>query len=66
MKANIIISAIIPTTMLLLAAFIRFPYDYYIILRWVVLISGGYIAYSFYKKNNQPWLWTMVVVVLIF
>jgi len=42
----ILILAIIPT----------WPYDYYILLRWVIFISSIIAAYSFYTSKLTAWV----------
>ncbi len=41
-------------------------YGYYQVLRWVILIIGGYSAYSFYKLGNKSWPWIFGVIAILF
>lgn len=40
---------------LLLAIIPTWPYEYYILLRWVIFASSILVAYSFYKSKLTGW-----------
>lgn len=67
MKNNISITPpiIISIIMLLLAIF-PLPYGYYTILRLVVCVTAGFLAWYSYKQQKLTWMWAMGVIALIF
>lgn len=42
------------------------PYDYYVLLRWLVAASGLYLAYGFYKSNLIAWTFVFGAVSFLF
>lgn len=52
---NIKWACIISGVMLLLAIPTGMPYDYYIVLRWVIFLSSIFVAYVFYKSHLLAW-----------
>jgi xanthine/uracil/vitamin C permease (AzgA family) len=48
--------SIVPAAMLLLAP-APWPYVYYVLLRWVVLVCVGAIAYESFRRRGWHW-WT--------
>lgn len=58
--------SIMPAAMLLLAP-APWPYVYYVLLRWVILICVGAIAYeSFQRRGWHAWTVALIVFVVIF
>ena len=47
--------------MLLIAAFVRCPYDYYTVLKFVCCGGLGYLAVEAYKAGKQGWVWMLGV-----
>lgn len=41
--------------LLLLAIPTGWPYDFYILLRWIIFFSASYVAFEFYKSKLQTW-----------
>lgn len=59
--------AIISGMLLILAIPTGFwPYDYYILLRWVIFISSIIIANGFYKSGMPPWVFVFGAVAFLF
>lgn len=52
--------------MLLLAIPSIWPYVYYQLLRWVVMIVAGYNAYLAYESKEDVWMYVMVGVAILF
>lgn len=52
--------------LLLLAIPAIWPYDFYVLLRWVISISSAYIAYRFYKSNIQSWMFVFAGLMFLF
>jgi hypothetical protein len=52
--------------LLLLGIPTGWPYSYYIILRWVILISSAIIAYNFYNSKLQGWTLVFGAVGILF
>jgi hypothetical protein len=57
--------AVIPSGLLILAQD-HWPYDYYVILRWAVLIAGAILAVSAHRLKRRFLFWVMVSVVVLF
>lgn len=49
----------------LILAIFSWPYGYYVILRWLISLSAGYLAYRFYKKQNSM-RYVFVLILLLF
>ncbi len=41
-------------------------YGYYQVLRWVILIVGGYSAYLTYKIGSKAWPWIFGAIAILF
>ena len=58
--------SILPAAMLLIAP-APWPYVYYVLLRWLVLICVGAIAYESFKRRGwHAWTIALVALVVIF
>lgn len=53
-------------SILLLWALKDNPYGYYQLLRWSILIIGGYSAYLAYGNKNVRWIWIFSIMAIIF
>lgn len=42
------------------------PYGYYVVLRWIVSISAGYIAYKYYEQKVQSWTIVFGIITILF
>jgi len=51
---------------LLFWALARHPYDYYVLLRWVVCAVGAYGAYLFGARKQTGWMVILGVIALMF
>jgi hypothetical protein len=56
----------VPLVLLLLACMARWPYGFYIFLRFVVCASAIYMAVFAYVIRNQFWIWMMVGIAILF
>lgn len=67
-KSTFIVSVIarIVSAGLLFWALARHPYDYYILLRWVVSGSSAFSAYIAAELNQKGWIWIMGIVAVFF
>lgn len=52
--------------LLLLAIPSGWPYDFYILLRWVISISSIIVAYGFYKSKLTAWTFIFGAVAFLF
>ena len=52
--------------LLLLGIPTGWPYTYYILLRWAILISSAIIAYNFYNSKLQVWALIFAGVAFLF
>lgn len=52
--------------LLLLAIPTGWPYDFYILLRWLIFISSIIVAYGFYKSKVTAWAFIFGAVALLF
>ena len=52
--------------MLLLAIVGRWPYGFFILLRWVVTGCAAYLADTAHKQQSQGWMLTMVAIAVLF
>ena len=51
---------------LMVAAFGRWPYSFYVLMRLVVCGSAAYLALGAYRDKSQSWMWIMGAVALLF
>jgi hypothetical protein len=51
---------------MLFIAFASWPYSYYQILRWVVAISSGVLAYKAFQGEQSVWGWVFVSTLVLF
>lgn len=42
------------------------PYSYYILLRWAILVSSAAVSYGFYNSKLQGWALVFVAVAILF
>lgn len=63
-QKNIIIA--ISSIFLLLAGFNGWPYDFFVLLRIVVFISGAYLAWLAYKAKQEKWIWAYGIMAILF
>lgn len=63
---NNVIASIVAILMLLAAMLLDLPYDYYVILRWVICGIAIYLAYNANLANKKNWVWIMGIIALIF
>lgn len=52
--------------LLLLAIPTGWPYDYYILLRWVIMVTSGIVAYGFYESKIQGWTLIFTATAILF
>lgn len=57
---------VICAILLLLAIPTWLPYDFYILLRWVIFVSSIYISYIFYKSKLKSWMLIFIAVAFLF
>ncbi|MBL7130376.1 MAG: hypothetical protein ISS45_03085 [Candidatus Omnitrophica bacterium] len=57
---------IISVAMLLLAISPIFSNSYYVLLRFVVCATAIYLVYKTKKLKRKGWMWTMVVIAILF
>lgn len=63
-QKNIIIGT--SSAFLLLAGFNGWPYDFFVLLRFIVCISGVYLAWLAYKTKQEKWIWTYGIIAVLF
>jgi len=51
---------------LLLLALLRWPYGYYVFMRWVVTAASVYGAWIAYADRRHVWTWILGAVALLF
>jgi hypothetical protein len=51
---------------LLVVALGDHPYDYYVLLRFLVCGVCGYGAYYAFRKKEEVWTWTFAIIALLF
>jgi len=56
----------IVVAVMLFVAFSPLPYSYYQILRWVVAISSGLLAYAAFNSNKNVWGWIFIASLVLF
>lgn len=61
-KITIAISSIF----LLLAGFDGWPYDFFVLLRFIVCASAAYLAWLAYKTNQEKWIWVYGIIAVLF
>jgi len=42
------------------------PYGYYTLLRWVVFMVMGIMAFTAYKQEKEPWAWSFTFAAILF
>lgn len=52
--------------LLLLAIPAGWPYDFYILLRWVIFISSIVVAWGFYKSELTAWIFIFGAITFLF
>ena len=57
---------IISGLLLLLAILSGWPYDFYILLRWVIFVSSIIVALGFYKSKLTAWTFVFSSVAFLF
>ena len=63
-QKNIIIA--VSSIFLLLAGFDGWPYDFFVLLRFIVCISGIYLAWMAYKAGQEKWIWAYGIIAVMF
>jgi hypothetical protein len=63
-RKNIIIA--ISSIFLLLAGFNSWPYDFFVLLRFVVFVSGAYLAWLAYNIKQEKWIWAYGTMAILF
>lgn len=48
--------AVVSVAILLLLALADWPYEYYIFLRWVVVVAAGLLVYTAYTLHKPAWV----------
>ena len=66
MKNNSIFTIIAGVMLLLAIPSGIWPYAYYQILRWVVMVAGLVCAYQAHKENKTMWVWIMGIIAVVF
>ena len=57
---------VLTTCLLVLAAFGRWPYAFYELLRLATCGTGAYLAFVAHQQQRRGWMWTMVALALLF
>ena len=52
--------------LLILAIPTGWPYDFYILLRWLIFAVSAYVAWGFYKSNLPTWTLILGGIALLF
>jgi uncharacterized membrane protein len=63
-QKNIIIA--ISSIFLLLAGFDGWPYDFFVLLRFVVCVSSIYLAWLALNENQEKWIWAYGIIAVLF
>jgi len=50
----------------LLGALVRWPYGYYVLLRWVTCASAVFVCYTAYGWERMAWVWVLAFVAVLF
>lgn len=64
--SSIIIPGLISFFMLIIAIPEGLPYDYYIILRWIICASSLYFVWYIYENKKNGWIWPMGIIGILF
>ncbi|HEY6849283.1 MAG TPA: DUF6804 family protein [Terracidiphilus sp.] len=51
---------------LLVAAFARWPYFIYVLLRVLICTAAAYLSTKRYQERRTPWVWTFGAIALLF
>jgi len=51
---------------LLVAAFTRLPYFFYVLLRVLICTASAYLSTKRYQERQTPWVWTFGAIALLF
>jgi len=51
---------------LVIAAFTRMPYFFYVLLRVLICTASAYFSAKRYKEHRTPWVWTFGAIALLF
>jgi len=51
---------------LLLAILPFWPYGYFTMLRLIICVVGGYIAYQCYQREILEWQWAFIIIALLY
>ncbi|MCX6766842.1 MAG: hypothetical protein NT170_03660 [Candidatus Moranbacteria bacterium] len=51
---------------LLLAGFNGWPYDFFVLLKFIVFVSGVYLAWLAYKTKQEKWIWAYGIIAILF
>jgi len=63
-QKNIVI--IVSSAFLLLAGFSGWPYDFFVLLRFVVCLSTSYLAWLASNEKQEKWLWVYSIIAILF
>jgi uncharacterized membrane protein len=63
-QKNIIIG--VSSAFLLLAGFDGWTYDFFVLLRFIVCVSGIYLAWLAYKTKQEKWIWIYGIIAVLF
>lgn len=66
MKINAKWVCIASGILLILAIPTGWPYDFYILLRWIISISSAIVAYGFFKSKLQAWTFVFGALAFLF
>lgn len=65
-RSNEIAAPALVAALFLLGALGRWPYGYYVLLRWVVCAAAAYIAFQAHNSNRSGFVWAFGVVAVLF
>ena len=51
---------------LVIAAFTRMPYFFYVLLRVLICTTAVYLSTKRYQERRTPWVWTFCAIALLF
>lgn len=63
-QKNIIIA--ISSAFLLLAGFDGWPYDFFVLLRFIVCVSAVYLAWLADETKQEKWIWAYGIIAVLF
>lgn len=66
LRPPVVWASLIPAGMLLLAITGRWPYGFFILLRWVVSGCALYLATAAHHEKASGWMWIMVGIAVLF